>query len=306
MRFVNYMLIFFVIAVCSLNSCTRSSSDLPSKALWDISDLEHALDAGHPVKIVDMQKAAEYQQKHIPSSVNITRDQLESKDYPYNGMLAPKMAIEDLLGKMGISSNDFILVYDAKGNVDAARLWWALNVYGHKKTALLNGGLQAWEKSKNQITKDIPSFSPVNYFFSGEGNPALMASKHEVTEYMKDTSAVILDVRSLPEFTGEVTKEYAFRPGHIPGCTHFDYINVLSEDQSFKTIRELKELYRSRGITPDKRIIVYCHSGVRSAHTLFTLTQLLGYKNVKNYDGSWIEWSYFKNLPAAATVNARL
>lgn len=253
-------------------------------------------------RLIALQDKDEYESKHLEGAINISRADLESKAYPYKGMVAAANEVEMLFSKLGIKPEDNIVIYDNKGDVDAARLWWMLAKYGHKgRVSLLDGGLKAWEKKGFPVTTKPVALPASNYTFQGVPSEDNTAMLEEVKGALGDTNVIILDCRSLEENTGQEMKKGATRAGKIPGARWVNYTEAIQDTGDaafcFKNAAALRKLYTEKGITGNKEIIVYCHSGVRSSHTTFVLTELLGYKNVKNYAGSWVEWSYFKELP---------
>lgn len=251
------------------------------------------------VLVIDIRKSVAYSLGHIPGAVNAWRPDYSADDgeYPFEGMRCSKEKMEVLLGNLGADENTFILLYDDRGNYDAARFWWQLDMYGHDKVALIDGGLDGWKAAGFEVTTSKPEITPKEFRFKGETDLQKLATLEDVKEAISDPDVIILDVRAFEEFTGEKLLSGAYRKGRIPGSIWIEYKEALNEDNTFKTADELREIYESKGVTPDKNIIVYCQSGVRSAHTTFVLTQLLEYENVRNYDGSWIEWSYYEELP---------
>jgi len=248
------------------------------------------------VRIVDVRNSAKYLLGHIPGAVNTYRSDYSDPNHQYDGMRATPERMEKLLGKLGISNDTLVVVYGDNGYHDAVRFWWLLDLYGHKKVKVLDGGLEAWKAAGYDTTISRPDIKETTYKIS-KVDESKLATVEDVIAAMNDDSVIILDTRSYEEYTGEKTKKGAARPGRIPGAIWVEWTEALNDQKAFKTYDELKELYESKGITPDKTIIPYCQSAVRSAHTTFVLTQLLGYKNVKNYDGSWIEWSHRSDLP---------
>ena len=208
-------------------------------------------------------------------------------------MLADQVYVEKVLGEKGISSNQFLVLYDDRGGCEAARLWWALNYYGYSKMAILNGGPKAWEAVGSLTNK---SNQPISATFKLPGivNQHSLARLEDMSESYAEL--ILLDTRTNEEYSGEVLKSGATDRGRIPGSIHLEWTNAVDlQSGKFKSIDELKLLY-SEVLDSNKPIITYCHSGVRSAHTYFVLTELLGQTNVRNFDGSWVEWS-FHNLP---------
>jgi thiosulfate/3-mercaptopyruvate sulfurtransferase len=160
----------------------------------------------------------------------------------------------------------------------------------------MNGGRKKWLLEDRQLTKDVPSYSEGN-FSASEPNKSIRVFLNNVKEALHKSDKALVDVRSAKEFTGEILAppeyptEHAQRGGHIPGAANIPWGQAVNDDDgTFKSAEDLKKLYEIKGITPDKEIIAYCRIGERSSHTWFVLKYLLGYPNVKNYDGSWTEW----------------
>jgi thiosulfate/3-mercaptopyruvate sulfurtransferase len=149
------------------------------------------------------------------------------------------------------------------------------------------------------VEKETQHFTGTFSFPVKSGKVRIFMNKDDIMQAMQDTNILILDTRTTAEYAGHVQKKGASRPGRIPGSIHLDWIELVHDkgDFTFKSCEEIAPLLRSRGISPDKKIITYCHSGVRSAHTAFVLSEIMGYPQVANYDGSWTEWSYHKELP---------
>ncbi|HEX2277841.1 MAG TPA: sulfurtransferase, partial [Candidatus Tectomicrobia bacterium] len=186
--------------------------------------------------------------------------------------------------------------YDDQGGLGPARLWWVLDYYGHDKTKVLNGGWNKWTKEKRPVTTEVPPPQPVQFSVNTDSGEICLVE--ELLVDMKRPNVVIVDARSPAEYSGFDVQ--AKRGGHIPGALNIDWVRNVTNDalKTFKPAPELRKMYEAAGVTPDKEIIVHCHTGVRAAHTIFTLT-LLGYNRLRNYDGSWQEWGNRSDLPIA-------
>ena len=252
-----------------------------------------------PLLIIDVRPPLKYLLGHLPGAYNLWRPayQANEGEYPYQGMRASQKKLEAQLGALGTRPDTLIVLYDGHDSMDAARLWWLLKLNGHDQVSILNGGLKGW-KAANYLTSLKPGATPVktDYRFSGRKHPEYLAELSQVKQASEDHKALLVDVRSHEEYTGETRKSGAYRKGRIPGSIWFDFRNAVDET-GFVKASKLKQLLLEKGIAKEKEIILYCQSGVRSAHSLFVLTQLLGYPNVRNYDGSWIEWSWHRALP---------
>lgn len=249
--------------------------------------------------IVDFRSKQAYEKGHIPEAVNIWYSEIQDKSYPYGGMMPKKDQLEDLLSEKGIKNTDTLIIYDQGGSTAATRLWWILNHYGFHKIRILDGGLHSYSTSLGGLSTTLPVRPKTQFKLSND------SGKHRIDldmlrqKLQGDPPVLILDVRTTDEFTGKRQKKGAKRAGSIPGSHSLNWVESIDIEGSKKLLSkpELEKLFAN--IIPDKEssVVVYCHSGSRSAHTTFVLTQLLGYKNVRNYDGSWAEWSYFEDLP---------
>lgn len=250
------------------------------------------------VRLIEADMSPEiYNAGHIPSAVfwNVSADLL-LPDYRINFDIP---ALEELLSRSGISKDITVIAY---GDFPATGAWlfWLLKVFGHRDVRVFNGGRQKWIAEGRPLTTQQPNIVPTHYHAqSPDAN--LRAFCDDVRESIGRADRVLVDVRSPQEYKGEwfFTKppEQTERAGHIPGAVHVSYELTLNEDGTFKPIEELQALYSSKGITPDKEAIAYCAIGGRSGHTWFVLKYLLGYPNVRNYDGSWNEWSRLSHMP---------
>ena len=305
-----------IILILGLFSCQENLDKKEAQATTavteqqDYSDSAHIIEADVLQKILDepnlivvhFGRTKEYDQGHIAGSVNIWRTDIEDATYPYKGMMCSKQQLEALFSAKGIKNSDTIVVYDNVASCDAARLWWVLKNYGFERLKILNGGLEAWKEIGGALTTE-PTISQSSNFELPEVAPmGLYIDKEQMLSFLNETNPpVIFDTRTLNEFTGVQQKSGAKTAGRIPGSLLMDWADCVnySGDKKFKSKKDLEKIYG--GVIPDKNqaVVAYCHSGVRSAHTTFVLTELLGYKNVKNYDGSWTEWSHFEHYPKA-------
>ena len=210
-----------------------------------------------------------------------------------------------LFERLGISNDTTIVLYGDKNNWWAAYAFWFFKYSGVEGLKLMNGGRVKWTQEDKPLTTEVPSYPKGNYT-PGQRDPNLRAFRDEVLQHIDRTKAgegAMVDVRSPGEFSGEVThmpsypQEGVLRGGHIPGASNIPWSQAANEDGTFKSADELKNLYADKGVTGDKDIIAYCRIAERSSHTWFVLKYLLGYDNVKNYDGSWTEWGNSVGVP---------
>ena len=268
-----------------------------SSALLSAADL---IDNFDQYTVIDVSKQEQFQAHSILGAKNIWRPQIRAENSPFGGLIASKEKIEILLGSLGINTEDKIALYDHKGGSDASRVWWVLKYYGHDRVQLIDGGLNAWGDNNNFLDSITTNQAPTLYHFPiSEQFQIRKVELAEMEAAIDDPNTVIVDTRNKEEYEGTIQKDGAFKKGRIPGSVHIDWAANIDYhgSQLMLSTSELLNLYESKGVTKDKNIIVYCHSGSRSSHTALVLTQLLGYETVGNYDGSWIEWSYHAELP---------
>jgi len=291
---MNYK-IFFILFSCFFSLVTYSQAP-KSEHLISIYDFENLDDSTYT--LIDLRKPEEFEVGHIPNAINLWRSHIVDSTLTIGGMKISRDSLQSLFSKNGIKSTDKIIIYDAKGDVDAARLWWILFNYGHKDCALLNGGLTEWENQNKPISTTNITKQPIHYTFPNQADSSLIISFNDMKKIVKDSSVIILDTRSFDEYIGHIQKKGAYRKGRIPRSQLIDWSEGVNYngDMKFKSLNDLKTIYNFNHAHLNQPIVTYCQSGVRSAHTTFILTQLLGFTNVHNYDGSWIEWSYHSDL----------
>ena len=260
---------------------------------------EHGGGANVRLVEVDVDTSA-YEQGHIAGAVGWNwQSQLQQ---PVRRDLASKEEIEQLLGSCGIGNDTTIILYGDNNNWFAAWAFWQLKYYGHGDVRLMNGGRAKWEAEGRPLTTDVPSYAATAYA-AGEGDQSIRAYRDQVLSMVNAGSISLVDVRSPAEFSGELLapanlpQEGSQRGGHIPGASNIPWAQAVAEDGSFKSADDLRELYGGQGIDGSRETIAYCRIGERSSHSWFVLTQLLGFENVRNYDGSWTEWGSIVGAP---------
>jgi thiosulfate/3-mercaptopyruvate sulfurtransferase len=259
---------------------------------------QHKNDPKVRVAEVDYDPTANYTLGHVPGSVLI--DWKADINDPVTRNIITKQACESLLQRVGVNDDTTLVLYGDFNNWFAAFAFWVFKYYGYKDVRLMNGGRKKWLEEDKPVTKDIPSHTKGNFKASEPDSSIRVFLK-----YVRDTlgSKILVDVRGPKEFTGEILAppeyptEHAQRGGHIPGAVNIPWGQAVNEDGTFKSADELQKLYQSKGVASDKEVISYCRIGERSSHTWFVLKYLLGYPNVKNYDGSWTEWGNMIDNP---------
>ncbi len=242
-----------------------------------------------------------YETGHIPGAVKIdwhtelqdpvTRDYVDGEGFA------------DLMRAKGISRDSTVVFYGDKSNWWAAYALWVFSLFEHPDVRLLDGGRGKWIAEGRELTKDKPSPEPTDYPVVERNDAPIRAYREDVDKHL-EVHGQLLDVRSPQEFTGERThmpdypQEGAMRGGHIPGAKSVPWGRAAQEDGTFKPIEELRELYeQEQGLSGDSEVVAYCRIGERSSHSWFVLHHLLGYPDVRNYDGSWTEWGNLVRAP---------
>lgn len=241
-----------------------------------------------------------YEQGHIPGAVGFNW-QKELQDQIVRSPL-DKAHLEDLLSRAGVSNDTTVVFYGDNNNWFAAWALWILKYYNHKDVRLLDGGRVKWLADKREITTEAPSYPRTSYKAQEPDND-IRAYRDQILSSLGSEGFTLVDVRSPAEYSGELLapanlpQEGAQRGGHIPGAANVPWATAVREDGTFKSADELQAIYGGKGVTPDKNIVAYCRIGERSSHTWFALHYLLGYDNVRNYDGSWTEWGSLIGAP---------
>src|SRR5918911_977040 len=241
-----------------------------------------------------------YDEGHIQGAIKLHwRDDLQD---PVERDLVEKESFERLMGERGIANDTTLVVYGDKNNWFAAYAYWYLKIYGHEDVRILDGGRQKWADEGRDFTTEVPE-RPQTQYQAKERDESIRAYRDAVREGIGKQTEALVDVRSPQEFSGELIsppgyeQEGAQRAGHIPTAKSIPWAQAVRDDGTFKPPDELRQLYETQGVTPDKDVTAYCRIGERSAHTWFDLRELLGYETVKNYDGSWTEWGILLDVP---------
>jgi thiosulfate/3-mercaptopyruvate sulfurtransferase len=260
---------------------------------------EHLEDDGLVVAEVD-ENPDLYEEGHILGAVKLHwRDDLQD---PVERDIVDRQTFEGVLGERGIGNSTTVVLYGDKNNWFAAYAYWYLKVYGHVDVRILDGGRQKWIDEGRALTTDVPSPERQEYR-AQERDESIRAYRDEVRGWVDRRDVALVDVRSPAEFTGELIappgyeQEGAQRAGHIPTAVSIPWASAVRDDGTFKSVEELRELYGGKGVGTDRPVTAYCRIGERSAHTWFVLRELLGYENVRNYDGSWTEWGNLVDVP---------
>jgi len=246
------------------------------------------------VRIVDLRPKG-YGESHIPNAVWLDNNAIRMANRPPTFLPTPA-AFEQMMGKLGISNTTRVIVYDERGGIYAARLWWILSYYGHTNVALMNGGWLKWAAEQRPTTTESPA--PPAGRFTARPQPKWLATASDVVAAIDKPGIAIVDARTSAEIEGKDLRNIK-RGGFIPSSTPVYWEDLLDMPQrTFKSADELKQIYEARGIVPTKEVIAYCQVGMRASVDLFAL-HLIGYDKLRNYLGSWEEWGNRDDLPIA-------
>jgi thiosulfate/3-mercaptopyruvate sulfurtransferase len=262
--------------------------------------LSHAGDSKIRIAEVDYDPTPNYNQGHIPGAVLF--DWKKDINDPVRRDILSKEQLEELFSRNGISNETTLALYGDFNNWFAAFAFWVFKYYKVEDVRIINGGRKKWIEEDRPISKEVPNYQRTNFKASGP-DESVRVYLDDVRKILGNKQVSLVDVRSPKEFTGEVLappeypNEHAQRGGHIPGAVNIPWAQAVKDDGTFKSAEELASLYESKGVNPDKDVITYCRIGERSSHTWFVLKYLLGYPNVRNYDGSWTEWGNMVRNP---------
>jgi len=270
-----------------------------SEALVDTGWLAGHLD-DPTVRIIEVDEDVEaYKGSHIPNAV--AWDWSVDLHHAVRRDFLDQDGLNKLLNNTGVGPDTSIVLYGGNNNWFAAYAYWLLKYRGFDNVKLLNGGRKKWELEERELTTETPAFTSTDFRITGSERPELRALRDEVVA--KAGQGEFVDVRSPEEFSGEklapdhLPQEQPYVGGHVPGATNVPWSKAANEDGTFKSADELQTLYGGAGITGDAEVIAYCRIGERSSHTWFVLKELLGYGEVKNYDGSWTEYGSLVDVP---------
>ena len=259
---------------------------------------ENNLDTTHVVFVEVDEDTGAYDTGHIPGAIKL--DWKTDLQDPIKRDFVDAQQFSKLLSERGIANDDTVVLYGGNNNWFAAYAYWYFKLYGHDKIKLLDGGRKKWELDGRAMSADLVS-RPATSYAAAAPDTSIRAFRDEVIAAIGTKNLV--DVRSPDEFSGKILapahlpQEQSQRPGHIPGAINVPWSKAASEDGTFKSDEELAAIYAAAGLDDNRETIAYCRIGERSSHTWFVLQELLGHKNVKNYDGSLTEYGSLVGAP---------
>jgi thiosulfate/3-mercaptopyruvate sulfurtransferase len=243
-----------------------------------------------------------YPSGHIPGAVQV--DWTNDLNDPVRRDYLDKAGFEKLMSRIGATKDTTVVFYGDKNNWWATYAFWVFQLFGHSNAKIMDGGRLKWEQEGRELTRDVPTYEATSYTATERNDSEIRAFRDQVLEHVKSNRPLI-DVRSPDEYSGKLLhmanypQEGALRGGHIPGAQNVPWARAVNtEDGTFKSAEELRAIYEGeKGLKPEDDVIAYCRIGERSSHSWFVLKYLLGYDNVRNYDGSWTEWGNSVGVP---------
>lgn len=271
---VTILLIILTLAGCGVKTSGEKGTEIISaKEASVLIDKDNII-------LVDAQSAMDYKKGHIENSVNISRADIVVNS-PYPNMLCSPEQIKKVMEDRGISNTSTLVVYDSNKNMDSARLWWTLKIYGHDNVKVVSGGMDALIRAGKSVSTSVPKVSRGDFKVS-ELRSEMLALKKEIKDQINtpEVNTVIIDTRSLEEYNA----------GTIPGSIHLDYVGNNFADQTFRPVSQIQIRYLEEDIDYNDTVIMFCKTSIRGAQTYLALHNA-GYRNLKLYDGAWVEWA---------------
>lgn len=300
-------LMVMVLLSLSMLSFGKDYKEYKSDVLVSPEAAKEIIEKSKDVVVVDVRPGVKFMAGNIKGSYNVWRPDIESKDGKFgkiSGMRASREEMEAELNKMGITNNTTIVLIG--DNLDEFRFWWIMDLYGAKNMKIVDGGYDALKTAGLETRMGAePEAKKGEFKFPAGADKDTLINFDDLKKNLDNKDYVIVDTRSEGEYTGKEIKSGAALGGAIPNSIWIEWTNAQGPNKMVKPYNELLALYEGKGVKSDKIVVPYCQSAVRSAYTAFILKELLGYKNVKNYDGSWIEWSHEASKGNAPIINGK-
>lgn len=241
--------------------------------------------------IIDLCKRDLYPQYHIPGSIQLNYAKIIKVNKPVMGAVPDAAELTAIFSSLGISPSTQVVAYDDEGGGKACRFLWTLELSGHKKVSLLNGGLFSWGNEGHPLSQE--NTEPVPAEFDYQYDDSVLASQDFIQTHLNDTDIQLLDARSLAEYNGH--KAFSNKAGHIPGAIHYEWTDAMDKGKNLRMlpVKKIESALLEKGFKKDQTVVVYCHSHHRSSYSYYVL-RAAGFMQVRSYPGSWSEWG---NLP---------
>ncbi len=248
-----------------------------------------------PLCIIDLSKLEDYAKGHVPGALHLDEKRLVMTKKPVGGLLPDDLTLSALFSELGITAPTWVVGYDDQGNSRAGRLAWTLEVLGHTRTAILDGGLGAWCEAGQAASVD-PVPAPTASHYPAQAQPDARAGKAWILEHLQDPEVVFLDVRTPEEYRGEDVR--SLRGGHIPGAINYNWLRSqdLNRHRCLRPAAEIRADLQNLVVTAEKQIVAYCQTHMRSSH-IFALLRQLGFERLRGYPGAWSDWGNDPGMP---------
>lgn len=284
-----------VILTVTFSACNPSEYVETEPQILSATEFVELLESDEEILLIDMQSTEDYKKGHVEGAVNIVKGDIVI-NVPVDNMLTSKSKFETVMSENGIDADSTILIYD-NDRMSAARLWWTFLMYGNENARVIDGGIQAITTEGIPLTSKIPDIQETTYVV-GEKSEAYLAKIKDVKAQIDEPNpnVILLDVRSDQEY---------LEKGKIPSSIMWDYNNVFYSDNTFKDVQTTRINFIDNGMRPEKEIIMYCQTSLRAAPVFLTLYDA-GYRNIRIYDGAYLEWSNNPNNPVEMPEGAAM
>lgn len=246
------------------------------------------------VRVLDARLPQEYRQAHLPGAINLPAPATDDRVTSRQGYPMDPLRAQELFRAAGVNNASRVVVYDDEGSRFAAWLFYVLDLFGHRRVQILNGGIRKWYADGLPLTAEMPSVSPGD--FTPEHTSKALVTSQWIEQHLKDPEVLLVDARTPAEYAGQGGP--GIRLGHIPGAINIEWNRLITPGviSTFLAPPVLEKVFADAGVTRDKTVVMYCQVGLRASEVYFTL-RLLGYEHVRLYAGSWEDWSYSPRLP---------
>jgi thiosulfate/3-mercaptopyruvate sulfurtransferase len=272
-------LLVLLAATLVLGGCAPTPAGETGTEIVEAKEVAELLEQPNAV-LVDARSMPEYREGHLSGAVSISRADIVVLQ-PYPNLVAPASQIENVMGSRGVGNDSLVVVYDDNNNMDAARLWWTLKAYGHDTVKVVSGGLEALKRAGHTLETGTPAIQ-ATVFTAGPIDQSMIVTAGEIRRHLDepDPSVVLIDTRTEEEHL----------EGHIPGSILIDYAGNNFQDGTYRPVNHIRIKYLQEGIDYEKDVLMYCKTSIRGAQTFLAMYNA-GYRNLRLYDGAWVEWT---------------